>query len=71
MEHEAEMGRIVAARVAAGADSESIVRELSQNFEYVRTALRAYVNGFVEAHHDADELEGAEQAQLRSFRLAR
>ena len=66
------MGQLVAARLAAGVDSESIVRELSQNFEYVRSALRAYVDGFVETHHDdTHEAETADQAQLRSFRLAR
>ena len=70
MEHETSMGRLVAARLAAGVDSESIVRELSQNFEYVKRALRAYVDGFVEANDQTDEAEGNEP-EPRSFRLAR
>jgi hypothetical protein len=68
------MSRLIAARLAAGVDSESIVRELSQNFEYVKSALRAYVDGYVEAGDRSDETadETEENQPLpRSFRLAR
>ena len=74
MEPDATMRDLLAARLAAGADRESIVRELSLNFDYVRCALLAYVDGFVE---DTPSLVGApegddsEQPALRSFRLAR
>jgi hypothetical protein len=70
MEQETSMGRLVAARLAAGVDSESIVRELSHNFDYVLTALRGYVDRFVEADHGTAEAEQNQQ-QPRSFRLAR
>ena len=68
MEPDTSMRRLVVARLRAGIDPESIVHELSLNFEYMQHALREYVLGVAEA---GTAHEAAEAAPPRSFRLAR